>query len=527
MSGIKLKKTGITSNWSGRNSYDLIVIGAGISGLTTGLLWQKNNPESKVLIIEKEPYPGGYVTSYERSGYVFETTQLFPDVIPIIDYIGLKLDLKQYEGNFMRRLVVHESGVREYHLPAGAENLKNYLMKQFPDDAEKIRKLMDYSTGLFSQLRKLKAIPTLKDKIMIPLQAPRVVANLNTTYAQMLDRFKITNPELRELLETFTSFAGVPPGLASSILTTGAMLSSISRCYRMNSYFDEFPAEMAALFQERGGEIRLNGEVETIILEGNEARAVRISGENSTIRANRFVSTLDPNLTMHNLIGDNNLPPAYIEKLNRTVMSSSSFNVALGLDDKINLADFDLDYPYNVISTGLGTTDRLFNAFLNDSNAFDAKCFHLGVVCPSLTTKGKNTVTIRAVPFGPEKWIEWRKNDIKRYKSEKMKWADFFISQVDEYLIPGLKSHIVVTDVATPATYARYSGSPTGSIYDMASLVTQFGPKRLGLQTPVRNLLQPKFAHGIYGSMMGGVQVVDIMMDRRFNGGSSLFDPRQ
>ncbi len=526
MSDIKLKKTEIKSNWSGKDSYDLIIIGAGISGLTTGLLWQKNLPESKVLIIEKEPYPGGYVTAYEKDGYVFETTQLFPDVIAITDYIGLELDLKQYEGNFMRRLVVHDDGIMEYHLPAGAENLKHYLQEQFPEDAGKIGKLMNYSTNLFSQLRKLKAISTFKDKLAIPFLAPKVVANLNTTYAQLLDKFGIDNPKLRELMETFTSFAGVPPGKASSILTTGAMLSSISRCFRPHGYFDEFPAAMAALFQKRGGEIRLKAEVETIILDGKNASAVKVAGDEGPIRADRFVSTLDPNLTMHNLIGDKNLPAAYIEKLNSTIMSSSSFNIALGLDDKIDLTKADLDYPYNVISTGAGTTDRLFDAFLNGKNAFSEECFHLGVVCPSLTTKGRNTITIRAVPFGPEKWLEWRKNDIKRYKSEKMQWADFFISLVEKYMIPDLKNHIVVTDVATPATYARYSGSPTGSIYDMASLVTQFGPKRLGLQTPIANLLQPKFAHGLYGSMMGGVQVVDIMLDRKFNGGNSLFNPQ-
>jgi len=527
MPEIKLKKTTISSNWSGKDSYDLIIIGSGISGLTTGLLWQKNVPDSKILILEKEPYPGGYVTSYVRDGYVFETTQLFPDVIAIMDYIGLKLDLKQYSGNFMRRLVVHDNDTQEYHLPAGAENLKNYLKKQFPEDAGKIGKMMDYSIGLFSQLRKLKAISTLKDKLMTPLLAPRVVANLNTTYAQMLDKFGITNPELRELMETFTSFSGVPPGKASSILTTGAMLSSISRCFRPYGYFDELPAAMAALFQKRGGEIRMNASVEKIILNGNTAEGVRIHGDENTIKAGRFVSTLDPNLTMHNLVGDKNLPPAYVEKLNNTVMSSSSFNIALGLDDKIDMTKLDLDYPYNVISTGLGTTDKLFEAFLNGKNAFSDTCFHMGVVCPSLTTKGKNTLTIRAVPFGPEKWIEWRKNDIERYKTEKMKWAEFFISLVEKYLVPDLKSHIIVTDVATPATYARYSGSPTGSIYDMASLVTQFGPKRLGLQTPITNLLQPKFAHGLYGSMMGGVQVVDIMLDKKFNGGNSLFNPRQ
>ena len=85
--------------------------------------------------------------------------------------------------------------------------------------------------------------------------------------------------------------------------------------------------------------------------------------------------------------------------------------------------------------------------------------------------------------------------------------------------------HIVVKDIATPATYARYSGSPSGSLYDMASLVTQFGPKRLPMITPVKNLYQPKFSHGLYGTMMNGVQVVDLLVDRKFNGGNSLFAP--
>jgi phytoene dehydrogenase-like protein len=527
MKSVTLKKTGIESNYSAQNSYDLVIIGSGIAGLTSALLWQKNVPASKVLILEKEPHPGGYVTAFERKGYVFETTQLFPDVIEILDYIGLKLNLKQYTGDFMRRLVVHEDGVKEYHLPAGAENLKAYLMKQFPGDARNIERLMDYSVELFAQVRKLKAISTTRDKLMTLFLAPRVIANLSKTYSDLLDKFKITNPALRELMDTFTSFAGVPPGEASSILTTGAMLSSISRCFRPYGYFDEFPASMAALFQERGGEMRLSAKVEKILIAGGQATGVKVEGDDSVINAHRIVSTLDPNLTMHGLIGDANLPPAYVEKLNNTIMSSSSFNVFLGLDDTIDLSAMDLDYPYNVISTGIGTTDTLFDAFLRGENGFSESCFHMGVICPSLTTKGKPTVTIRAVPFGPGGWIEWREKDPKRYEAEKKKWGDFFIGLVEKYLIPGLGSHIEVTDIATPATYARYSGSPTGSVYDMASLVTQFGPKRLPLQTPIPNVVQPKFSHGIYGSMMGAVQVVDLMLDRKLNGGDSLFNPRQ
>jgi hypothetical protein len=230
---------------------------------------------------------------------------------------------------------------------------------------------------------------------------------------------------------------------------------------------------------------------------------------------------------MRKLVGDEYLGEEYLKKLKDVVMSTSSINIALGLDDRIDLAAMDLDYPYNVVSTGLGTSEKLFDGFMTGDNAFSEDCFHAAVICPSLTTGAKNTITIRCTPFGPGKWSEWREKDPEKYNSEKERWGDFFISIAGKYFIPGLSKHIVVKDIATPATFARYSGSPTGSIYDMASIVTQFGPKRLPFKTPVENLYQPKFAHGLYGSMMNGVQMVDMLLDRKFNNGNSLFTAKK
>lgn len=522
---IQLKRDNVKSNYSGAVEYDLVIIGSGLSGLSSGLMWQKNTVDKRTLIIEKNSYPGGYSTAYERDGYVFETTQLFPDIVDILEYLEIDLDLKQYKGNFMRRLVVEGSQVDEYKIPAGAENFKNYLVDLFPDDADKIISLMDYSVDMFRQVRKLKANSTLKDKLMIPFQAPKVVANLNRTYSGLLDKFGITNPKLREVMETFTSFSGVPSDRASAIMATGAMLSSMTRCFRPYGYFDEYPAKMAQLFQERGGEIWLDAEVEQIVVENGEARGIRVQGNQEIIQAGTIITTVDPMLAMRTLVGDKHLPASYLEKLENTIMSVSSINVALGLDDKIDLKSLDLDYPYNVVSTGLGTADKLFNGYLEGDQAFSGDCFHMAVICPSLTTGAKNTVTLRCTPFALASWKEWRDNDYEKYKQEKEKWGDFFIQIAEKYFIPNLSKHIVVKDISTPATYSRYSGSPTGSLYDMASLVTQFGPKRLSMKTPVKNLYQPKFSHGLYGTMMNGVQVVDLLLDRKFNNGNSLFAP--
>jgi len=479
----------------------------------------------KTLIIEKNSYPGGYSTAYEKGGYVFETTQLFPDIVDIIDYLEIELPLKRYEKNFMRRLVVDGDHVDEYKIPAGSENFTRYLTETFPADAEKIKALMEYSVDLFKQVRKMKANATLKDTLAIPFMAPKVIANLNRTYSGLLDKFKITDRKLREVMETFTSFSGVPSDRASAILATGAMLSSMTRCFRPYGFFDEYPARLAEKFQSLGGEMRFNAEVEKIDVKDGVVSGVKVKGDNTLISTEKVITTVDPMLAMRRLVGDEHLPEDYIKKLENTIMSPSSVNIALGLDDKIDMTKLDLDYPYNVVSTGLGTAEKLFNAFLAGNHGFSKDCFHVAVICPSLTTGAKNTITIRSTPWALDGWKDLRETDYEKYRAEKEKWADFLIDIAEKYFIPDLKKHIVIKDISTPATYARFSGSPTGSIYDIASLVTQFGPKRLPMKTPIRNLYQPKFAHGLYGTMMGGVQVVDLILDRKFNNGNSLFIP--
>lgn len=522
---IQLKRDEVSSNYSGIEHYDLIIIGCGLSGLSSGLMWLKNTTGMKTLIVEQNSYPGGYSTSYERQGYVFETTQLFPDIIDILDYLEIDIDLKRFEGNFMRRLVVNGDEVKEYQIPAGAENFKQYLMKQFPDDADKIKALMDYSVDMFKQVRKLKANSKLGDKLAIPFKAPKVVANLNRTYSGLLDKFKILDPSLREVLETFTSFSGVPSDRASAIMATGAMLSSMTRCFRPYGFFDEFPAKLAEKFQSLGGEILFSSEVDKIMVSDGEVQGIRLKEGSVSISADKVITTVDPMLALRQLVGEEHLPEKYLQKLDNIVMSPSSINIALGLDDKIDMTKLDLDYPYNVVSTGLGTAEILFDGFLKGEKVLSEERFHLAVICPSLTTGAKNTITIRSVPWGLGDWKELRDKDYKKYREEKDKWGDFLIDLAEKYFIPGLKDHIVVKDISTPATYARYSGSPTGSIYDMASLVTQFGPKRLSMETPIKNLYQPKFSHGLYGTMMNGVQVVDLLLNRKFNNGNSLFAP--
>jgi protoporphyrinogen oxidase len=52
--------------------YDLIIVGAGIAGLYTGLKYIKHKPKDKVLILEKYDYVGGRIVTYRKPPYQWE-----------------------------------------------------------------------------------------------------------------------------------------------------------------------------------------------------------------------------------------------------------------------------------------------------------------------------------------------------------------------------------------------------------------------------------------------------------------------
>ena len=97
---------------------------------------------------------------------------------------------------------------------------------------------------------------------------------------------------------------------------------------------------------------------------------------------------------------------------------------------------------------------------------------------------------------------------------------------VEKYLIPDLKKHIKVIDISTPATYARYSESPTGSIYDMAPYPDNFGRTRLKMRTPIKGLFQPRFIHRVFGSLLAGLQVNDMILEGKIMNGYARLKPR-
>ena len=510
----------------------MIVIGGGITGLSSAITWVINHDTKKetVLLIEKESKTGGYVTSYNRKGYLFDTCQMIPNISELLEYLGIEIDFKKFTGYYTRLFLVDSDteDVRTIELPSGLETFKQKLMEEYPNYANQIAKFLDHSRAMYLELFKLQMEPKFIDILKIIFTCPKILKNSSKTFKEYFDQFGIKDQEVIEIFDAFAAFSGLPGNKAAALITIGAMNSLLDGAFRPTEGFIEFPKQMEKRYLELGGEVLLRTKVQKILVENGVVKGVLLEN-NKKIYSDFVITTIDPKVAMKELVGMETIreiDPKYADKVEKVKMSVSSMNIALGLDNEIDLAGLGMDCGYNVVTTGGDSFEKLFEDFENEKFGFTEKRFHMGVICPSLTTGGKPNITIRVVPMALADWTTLRERNPTKYKEKKEELADFFIDLVEKFLIPDLKKHIKIIDISTPATYARYSGSPTGSIYDMAPYPDNFGRTRLKMRTPIKGLFQPRFVHGVFGSLLAGLQVNDMILEGKIMNGNARLKPK-
>ena len=415
--------------------------------------------------------------------------------------------------------------VRVFELYTQGKAFEEQLIQLFPADAAKLRRFFDYSQAMFDEIYGLKYAPGPGDILEKLLKCPKVVRNRNKTFSEYLKMFGIDNPEIGLMFQVFSGMCGLPNDKISALLTVGVMYSLREKACRPRGRFIELPQKMEKRYRELGGQMLFKSEVEKIIVDENGVRGICLK-DGSILRSRNIISTIDVKLTMENLVGLDilrTLNPGYAAKLSSVRMTTSTFTVNLGIDDAGILTDRALPCGYGVVTMGDDAYQKLFPSFENNEFKLSTGCFYLGYSCPPPSDREKPVLSLQAVPLPLSNWCRLRNAEPGIYLQEKEKAADMLINVMEKYVIPDLGKHIKVRDIATPATYVRYSGSPTGSIYDMAAVPDNFGPHRLPVVTPVKGLLAPKFAHGVFGAMNSGLQAVDILMDGKVMHGNSQF----
>lgn len=433
---------------SGKDTYDVIIIGAGIGGLVCGCYLAKAG--MKVLIVEQHFKPGGYCTSFKRQGYTF-------DAAPHC--------FGSYRNGGIAQKIFQDLGLDK----------KLTIMR--PDPSDSII-TPNYNISFWNDLAKTTyefqaSFP--KEKInrffnLLIDTDPRSFSSMRSrTFKQLLDEY-FTDDKLKAILSfPFLGIGGLPASKMSAFV--GAKLYSeflFDGGYYPQGGMQAIPDALTERLKEAGGEIRLST-IATKIKTIDKTVVGVVVNNNQFIPSNCVVSDCDAKQTFTNLLDREIIDNDFYIMINNLELSLSNFLVYLGIQCTE-------DYPTP------GTTYSVFSHF-NDQTAYNA--------IKNVDYDGFGGCIFRVAPDRSTMLISMPAPYISAafWKKNKLVLLDKFIDLVKKYAIKDLSKFIKFREAATPHTLNRYSLNSDGASFGWASTPSQ-------LTLP--NLRKPSFIQGLY-----------------------------
>jgi phytoene dehydrogenase-like protein len=455
------------------NKYDIIVIGAGLSGLSAAAYSAKAG--KKVIVLEQDVKPGGCYASFFRRGVVFDITahwtvdhekvnRMLAELnAPPIEF-QQRPDVGEYIGPEKKRGILLLSNDRA--------KLERSIQEHYPQATKhSIDRLISLSLKVENELSLAKPKSSeltpsiIRVAGMLPLLfRMRTVLKYARMPAEKLLLELFPGDELKGLRITLYSIAPIKDIPAIGILAfigfalKGRAYEPVGGAYKTGIAF-----ENAVI--RNGGEIRYSTKVKKITFDKKSVSGV-ILENGEMISAPNVITAISARQTFKELIPSNLVPSSYIEKLGSTPISDP-YVIATIVSD--------IDLP-NV------ATSEAVDMFV--SSAYDIKT-NLEMNNPEQsffsiqftryhTEKGDSKLLgIELLsPVSYEYENMWRTGQgLKRgeeYIELKNEFAGKLLNRAESY-IPGLKEHVLSLEVATPVTMYRYtlntSGAPVGWSY--------------------------------------------------------------
>ena len=286
------------------SDFDVIVIGSGIGGLVSaGLLTARG---LRTLLIEKHISPGGYLSSFKRQGFVFDSAvDCISGVAPGgIIYRVLELLEVENDIHFIRINPIRVSMFPGMKVVV-AEDVNAYidnLSVLFPSEKQGIRNFFRTISTIFNELQ------VFTDSIIAGSTGfgsitSDILKSINISYSGLLSEY-ISDHRLKAALSDRCPFIGLAPSKVSS----AAMINLIMSYFRFGAYraerrFQRLPEVLISGIKKKGGRVILGNGVKQILLdEHDRCTGVRcVNGDEYNAR--HVISNADFNLTFRSFLG--------------------------------------------------------------------------------------------------------------------------------------------------------------------------------------------------------------------------------
>jgi phytoene desaturase len=432
----------------------VIIIGAGLAGLSTGCFAQVNGYRSQIL--EHHTQPGGVAAAWMRGEYLIDGgihfvmghkpgTGLYRlyrqlGIVPAVRFA----DMETY-GRF-----VHEASGHSVVVGRDLARLAADLKALFPAD-ERV------ADDLVAGARRMQGLDLTElglsrpPELAGPLDQLRELWGMRHLFRYLVGRYshsvaryarEVHDPVLRSFLYSLF-LPGVPVWFLFMIL---GMLADGQLGLIDGSCLDLVKA-MEGHYRALGGEVTYRATVEEIVVEEDRAVGVRLA-DGSEVRADAVVSAADGRSTIFGMLGgryaDEKIKHRYETWKTFQPLLMVNYGVARTFPEEPAFTTVALEHP---LAIGGEEVDAFYVRIFNYSERF--------------APPGKTVLQVE-LETGWDYWHDLRQRDPAGYEAAKEEAAAQILARLERHY-PGLSPAVEVMDVATPYTWWRYTRNHEGA----------------------------------------------------------------
>jgi all-trans-retinol 13,14-reductase len=494
-------------------SFDYIVIGSGMGGMTAAALLSKLG--KRVLVLEQHVIPGGFTQTFTRPGYRWDVGVHLVGEMTERSYLGRLLrDLTEGRLQWASVGEVYD----EFNFPDGftiqfpntKPAFRDVLHEYFPAERHAVDRYLDLvraasrSAAGYMQARVAPTIlaPGAKRKT-----AKAAMPFLTATTAEVLEALT-DDPRLRSVLAAQWGYYGSTPSKSSFAMHALMVAHFAWGAYYPVGTAESIAREMLRTVSDAGGWTVIRTEVDSIVTRGGRATGV-ILADGSEISAGAVISAIGAPATA------GLLPVGMLGEPASMTPGPAHVSLYLGFEGDVARAGgskcsqwfyetWDMERDIWPIEPGgeFPRADVLYCSFpsLKDPSHDPG---------PRQRQTGE---IITFVPWGSfDRWrgTRWKKRGAE-YDEFKEQASEALLSQYLEHY-PDLEPLVSFSELSTPLSTHHFARANQGSIYGLASEPERFTSDDLTPKTGVKGLYMAGvdvMAPGIAGAIGGGALAV-------------------
>ena len=446
--------------------YDVVVVGAGLAGLSSAL--QTAIAGKKVLLIEQHNLPGGCATSFVRGRFEFEPSlhelcDFGPaenpgDIRNILDAYGVKINWYEVPDCFRVLTVGSDGKPMDVTMPSGIENFKAALNKEVPGCAEQVDKLFDLFDEVLAGIAYITASKGHADSNVLKRDYPNMLRTGAYSTKKVFDALKLPM-KAQDILSTYWSYLGVDMNHLAFIHYAAMVHKYVSRSAYIPAHTShELSVAMTERLRELGGDIWFNCRAEEFLFDGDRCCGVKTSM--GQVDCDYVLANINPDIIYGRMM-PKELVPEREKKLSAARgqrFGARMFTAYFGLDCTREELGFN---DYAIFFQGTADSEKEYNNMLHmETNEYSIAPCH-NVANPEFSPEGTCVVFFTSMN-GPDDWNDITAED---YTAKKNAFAMKLVKQLKDKTGIDIAPHIEEMVVSTPLTFARYLGTPEGSVY--------------------------------------------------------------